>query len=196
MAAENFAECLVRVLKHEGGYSNHPNDPGGPTMYGITINDVRKYVKPDASAADVKNLSLDIAKKIYKEKYWDAVSGDDLPSGIDYAVFDFGVNSGVSRSAKYLQTLVGVTTDGIIGPITLAAASKKSAATVAAQLCDARLAFLKGIKTWPTFGAGWGRRVAEVRAYSIQIAGRPLPDTSKSEPAPKSIWDKVKGWFS
>jgi hypothetical protein len=107
MAASSYDFALKEVLKSEGGYSNHPSDPGGPTNFGITIADYKRYLKPNATAADVKAMRVEEAKAIYKPKYWDALRCDNLPAGLDYAVFDFGVNSGISRSAKYLQRLVG-----------------------------------------------------------------------------------------
>ena len=166
MSAKNYDEALDRLLTHEGGYTNHPDDPGGPTNFGITIYDYRKYIKHDADAEDVKHMSLNQAKSIYRSKYWDAQRCDDLPSGVDYAVFDYGVNSGIRRSAKVLQAAVGTAIDGIIGPKTIAAVNDADPSEVVEQICDERLAFLKRLRTWPVFGRGWGRRVAEVRAIA------------------------------
>ena len=109
-------DCLARLLAHEGGYTNHPSDPGGPTNFGITIYDYRRYVKPGATAADVKAMQVEEAKRIYRAKYWDAQRCDELPAGVDYAVFDYGVNSGIGRSKKVLQRVVGVNADGVLGP--------------------------------------------------------------------------------
>jgi lysozyme family protein len=190
MVASSYDEALRRLLVHEGGYSNHPSDPGGPTKYGITIFDYRKYVKPDANAADMRAMTLDEAKAIYRARYWAALCCDDLPAGLDYAVFDYGVNSGVARAAKVLQRLVGVADDGRIGPATLAAVRRRDPAELIARLCEERLSFLKRLKTWPVFGAGWGRRVAEVRAASLAMAAAPLAsssavrDASEKQPAP------------
>ena len=100
MAETTYDEALRRLLLHEGGYTNHPSDPGGPTNFGITIYDYRKYVKPGATAADVKAMTLDEARSIYRAKYWDAQRCNELPAGVDYAVFDYGVNSGIGRSGK------------------------------------------------------------------------------------------------
>lgn len=169
----NYDEALKRVLAHEGGYTNHPSDPGGPTNWGITIYDARKYWKSGATAEDVKAMPLSVAKAIYRSKYWDAQNCDDLPDGVDYAVFDYGVNSGIGRSAKVLQRLVGVTVDGKIGQATLAAAAAMSDERLVAMICDERLAFLKRLKTWPVFGKGWGRRVAEVRQVGTAMARQP-----------------------
>jgi lysozyme family protein len=167
----NFDASLARLLAHEGGYTNHPSDPGGPTNFGITIFDYRKYVKPDADAGDVRAMSLAAAKSIYRAKYWDALRCDELPSGLDYAVFDYGVNSGVSRAAKVLQQSVGVPDDGRVGPLTLAAAAKCDARRVVMAICAERRGFLQGLRTWPVFGRGWGRRVAAVEVAALQMAG-------------------------
>jgi len=170
MASSSYDEALRRLLAHEGGYTHHPSDPGGPTNFGITIHDYRKYLKADATAADVKAMSLDDAKAIYRAKYWNAMACDDLPVGVDYAVFDYGVNSGIGRAAKVLQRIVGVADDGRIGARTLAAVRAGNAAALVAAICEERLAFLKRLKTWPVFGKGWGRRVAEVRAAALAMA--------------------------
>src|SRR6185437_8422105 len=100
MAASTYDEALRRLLAHEGGYTNHPSDPGGPTNFGITIYDYRKYVKPNATAADMRAMTVGEAKAIYRKRYWDAQRCDELPAGVDYSVFDYGVNSGIGRSGK------------------------------------------------------------------------------------------------
>ena len=99
MAASTYDEALRRLLAHEGGYTNHPSDPGGPTNFGITIYDYRKYVKPNATAAEVRSMKLDEAKAIYRTKYWAAQRCDELPAGVDYSIFDYGVNGIVAPEA-------------------------------------------------------------------------------------------------
>lgn len=180
----NYDDALSRLLKHEGGYSNHPSDPGGPTKYGITIHDYRKYVKPGATASDVKAMTLDEAKGIYRAKYWDVQRCDDLPSGVDYAIFDYGVNSGVGRSGKVLRRILDMpdNTHTITGAV-VTAANKRDPRELVIAICEERLAFLKRLKTWPTFGKGWGRRVAEVKAHSLKLVGVPAPPDV--EPVPK-----------
>jgi lysozyme family protein len=179
MAKASYDEALRRLLAHEGGYSNHPSDPGGPTNFGITIHDYRRYVKPGATAADVKAMKVSEAKSIYRAKYWDAQACDDLPAGVDYAVFDYGVNSGIGRSRKVLQRVVGVKADGVIGPQTMRAVKARDPKTVIVAICDERLRFLKRLRTWPTFGRGWGRRVAQVKTVSLALAANaPAPETS------------------
>jgi len=175
MVASTYDDALRRLLVHEGGFTDHPSDPGGPTNFGITIHDYRKYVKSDATTADVRAMRLDEAKAIYRSKYWDALRCDDLPAGVDYAVFDYGVNSGIGRSGKVLRRVLGLddsthrVTDAVI-----AAVKARGAADVVAAICDERLAFLRRLKTWPVFGNGWGRRVAEVRGAALKLA-RPAP---------------------
>lgn len=187
MAASSYDDALRRLLVHEGGYSNHPSDPGGPTKFGITIADYRKYVKPDADADDVRAMPLDHAKAIYREKYWRALRCDELPAGLDYAMFDYGVNSGVSRAAKVLQRLLGLPDDGRMSDALIEAARAQDAAGLVARLCDERLAFLKRLRTWSVFGAGWGRRVAEVRRAALALAngaqdgGLPSPAQGRGE---------------
>ncbi|WP_095203856.1 glycoside hydrolase family 108 protein [Mesorhizobium carmichaelinearum] len=166
----NFARALALVLKSEGGWSDNPADPGGATMKGVTLANFRRYVKADASEADLKTIGDDQVATVYRRFYWDAVLGAELPDGVDYAVFDFAVNSGPGRAAKYLQASVGVPQDGRIGPATLAAAKAKPAGVVIDELCDARLAFLRRLPTWATFGRGWSDRVRSVRAQALMMS--------------------------
>lgn len=174
MVAQNYEVCERRVLLHEGGYTNHPSDPGGPTNFGITIFDYRKYIKPNATAADVKAMKREEAKAIYRAKYWNALRCDDLYSGIDDSVFDYGVNSGVGRAGKVLRRVIGMPdSDWHVTAPVLNAVHDRDPKMVIMAINDERLRFLKRLKTWPTFGGGWGRRVAEVRAFSLQIADQP-----------------------
>ena len=170
MAAANYDASLARVLKHEGGYTNHPSDPGGPTNFGITIHDYRRYIKANGTAADVRSMTLADAAKIYRARYWHALRCDELPAGLDYAVFDYGVNSGIGRAAKVMQRLLGIGSGTAMTDATVAAVRKASPSVLIGRLCDERLAFLKALRTWPVFGAGWGRRVAEVRRDAFAMA--------------------------
>lgn len=170
MAAANYDTSLARVLKHEGGYTNHPSDPGGPTNFGITVHDYRRYIKANGTAADVRAMTLADAAKIYRARYWHALRCDELPAGLDYAVFDYGVNSGTGRAARVMQRLLGVSEGTAITDAVIAGVRDASPASLIARLCDERLAFLKSLRTWPVFGAGWGRRVAEVRRDALAMA--------------------------
>jgi lysozyme family protein len=171
MARINYEAALARLLAHEGGYSNHPDDPGGPTNFGITIADYRRYAKADAGADDVRRMRLGEAKTIYRAKYWDASRCDDLPPGVDYAVFDYGVNSGVGRAAKVLRRSLKL--DDAAATVTdevIAAAARADAGLLAMAICDERLKFLQRLSTWEAFGKGWGRRVAEVKIAALDMA--------------------------
>ena len=154
----NFAKCLELVLHHEGGYVNHPKDPGGATNKGVTQKVYDGYRKVKARPPQsVKFISDSELEAIYKLQYWDAVKADLLPTGLDYAVFDLAVNSGVGRASKYLQRVLGVPQDGMIGAQTLGAVynTKKHIN----DLCDLRMSFLRQLKNFATFGKGWTRRV-------------------------------------
>ena len=191
----NSERAIPKILKHEGGYVNNPADPGGATNKGITIATFRRYIKPGGTIADLKALTESQAVVVYKRQYWDAVSADLLPSGVDYAVADFAVNSGPSRAGKYLQKVVGTAQDGVVGPATIAAARGLSAPDVINDICDERLAFMRRIRggrLWKTFGRGWQRRVDDVRAVSLawatQKAPKPVIDTTPAKPPQRSLW--------
>ena len=167
----NFPASLKLVLKSEGGYVNNPKDPGGATNKGVTLATFRRYVKPAGTIKDLKALTDDQAGIVYRRQYWDAVVGAELPNGVDYAVFDFAVNSGPGRAARFLQQVVRVNAvDGRVGPATLKATRAMTPADVVNALCDARLAYLKRLPTWPTFGKGWAARIKGVRAASLKMA--------------------------
>jgi lysozyme family protein len=176
MTAGSYDAALARLLAHEGGYNNHPDDPGGPTNFGITIADYRRYVKPDATAADVRAMTVDEAKAIYRRRYWDAQRCDELPAGVDYAVFDYGVNSGIGRSGKVLRRVLGLSdSSSRVTDQVIAAARAADSRSVIAAICDERLRFLRSLKTWNVFGKGWSRRVAEVRAAALAMTDIPPP---------------------
>lgn len=172
----NFARALSLVLKSEGGWSDNPKDPGGATMKGVTLANFRRYVQSDATKDDLRKITDDQVATVYRRFYWDAVAGAELPDGIDYATFDYAVNSGPGRAAKALQAVAGVKEDGKIGPATLKALKALMRATVINDLCDNRMAFLKGLKTWKTFGKGWTSRVSSVRADALKLAAQPTPE--------------------
>lgn len=172
MVASSFGQALDLVLIHEGGYVNHPADPGGETNKGITKRVYDGWrARLGQPLRSVREITDGEVAAIYKAQYWNVARCDALPAGLDYAVFDFAVNSGPGRAAKFLQRIVGVTADGQIGEITLAAVRVRDPKKVAAALCDARLAWLKTLRTWGAFGKGWGRRVADVRETAVSMAG-------------------------
>jgi lysozyme family protein len=178
MTAGNFPRSLELVLKHEGGFSNHPKDPGHATNMGITRATLASWRQRSVSVDDVKRLTKAEAAQIYRARYWDAVKGDSLPSGLDYAMFDYGVNSGPGRAIKHLQDVLLVRADGIIGPETLGAIQGANTVITVSWLLDKRLAWLKRLKTWPTFGKGWTSRITEVRHWATRMAAggvQPVP---------------------
>jgi lysozyme family protein len=165
----NFEQCFALVLKNEGGYVDNPKDLGGCTNLGCTKATWEAYVGHTVTKDDIKALMPNDVMPLYKAKYWDTISGDNLPMGVDYAVFDFAINSGPGRAAKTLQSVLNVNADGQIGPATLNALETANAREVATLICEKRLAFLQSLPTWSTFGKGWGRRVAEVEQTAFSM---------------------------
>ena len=170
MALSNFHESLLKLLQHEGGFVNDPQDPGGMTNLGVTKKVWESWISRPATKQDMMALTPLAVGSLYKAKYWDKVRGDDLPDGLDYCVFDFAVNSGVGRAARALQGLVGAAVDGMIGRSTLAAVHAMDPVTLINELCDHRQRFLEGLSTFHRFGRGWTRRVKEVRADALAMA--------------------------
>tara|TARA_R110000823_G_scaffold298164_3_gene418455 strand:- start:3301 stop:3813 length:513 start_codon:yes stop_codon:yes gene_type:complete len=165
----NLLPAMVALLKHEGGFVNHPDDPGGMTNLGVTQRVWEDWVGHPVDEKAMRALTPAIVAPMYKAKYWDKVAGDALPSGVDFAVFDFAVNSGPGRAAKVLQKVLGAVEDGAIGPNTLAKAVSVDSSKLIADYNAERLAFLMALPTWDTFGRGWGRRVAQVTEQSTHM---------------------------
>lgn len=166
MAKGNFDACLKEVLLHEGGFVNHPKDPGGMTNLGVTKATYEAWIGYAVSEKIMRGLTVDHVKALYKVKYWDAVRCDDLPAGLDLCVFDFAVNAGPSRATRYLQKMVGAAPDGQIGPRTLSLVEQMvkslGVAHCVSRYQDDRRDYYRLLKTFPTFGKGWLRRVKEV----------------------------------
>lgn len=152
----SFDTYIKRVLEHEGGFVDHPSDPGGATRYGIT----QKTARANGYTGDMRQFPLDAAIAIYRKDYWDALRCDAMPWPVAFQVFDAGVNHGVSRSAQWLQTAVGTAADGKVGPQTIAAVLGANPAELVMRLTAIRLEFYAGLNTFGTFGRGWVRRVA------------------------------------
>lgn len=168
---QNFDLSMAEILKHEGGYVDHPKDPGGATNMGITFNTLQRWRGKPITKTDVKNLKREEVIRIYRAYYADVVGFDQLPSGLDYAVLDFGVNSGPKRAIIGLQRLLGVADDGVLGPRTLLAVSQiKDLQTFINRYQDDRLRFLKQLSTFPTFGKGWTSRVEGVRKLALELS--------------------------
>ena len=166
----NFEKVLAHVLSSEGGFVNHPQDPGGMTNLGCTKAVWEEFVGHPVSEADMRALTPASVAPLYKRKYWDKVAGDDLPAGLDYAVFDAAINSGPGRAAKWLQEVAGVPADGSIGKQTLAAVDAFSPLELIAQYNDKRLQFLESLPTFATFGKGWSNRVSSVQSIASREA--------------------------
>lgn len=180
----NFNDCLNRLLKDEGGYSNDPSDSGGATNFGITIIDYKKYIKADGTPDDVRHMTVAQASVIYKTKYWDALSCDKLASGVDYTCFDYGVHSGLARPRKALQTFKSLTGTNLSDAI-----------------CDERTAFLTNLANSrpkdQKFLKGWLARVARVKAYSRILGGKKDATTGPATgvTATLSIWATMSQYF-
>lgn len=165
-----FAECLPLILKHEGGYVDHPKDPGGATSLGVTIGTLSDWLGRPASKAEVKALTVAKVAPIYEARYWRAAGCDRLPKGLDYAVFDFAVNSGPGRAVKVMQSAAGVVPDGAVGPKTLAAVERVGAAEMVRRVQQRRENFLRSLGAFRTFGKGWMRRVDDVTRQALEWA--------------------------
>lgn len=167
----NFSKSLKFVFLIEGGWSDHPNDPGGATMKGVTLAVYREYLGRDVSKEELRNIPDAHLDEIYRARYWNKTRCDDLPFGVDLSVFDFAVNSGASRAARLLQRSVGVVDDGIIGPKTIAAIKVVSAKHLIIRFAEDRRNFYKSLKTFDTFGRGWLRRTDECEKEALKMAG-------------------------
>jgi len=185
MAASNFERALACVLAHEGGYVDHPSDPGGATNLGITQATLAHHRGGPVSKAQVRALTRAEAAVIYRQRYWAAIQGDSLPGGVDLLLFDFAVNSGPARAVRMLQRALGVSEDGVVGPQTLAALARADPAGVVDAVTRQRLGFLQRLPTWATFGRGWRSRVEAVRRQALALAQDGAASAVTSHPQPE-----------
>ena len=165
----NWDRSFQLLLKSEGGYVDHPSDPGGRTNLGVTQAVWENWVGRSSNEKEMRSLTADMVEPLYKKKYWDACKCDELPNGLDYLVFDFAVNAGVGRSIKTLQTSVGATPDGAIGAKTLQAVMVCSKDQLINKFSDEKLKFYQSLPTFATFGRGWTNRVAHVKTDASQM---------------------------
>lgn len=177
-----FLKVMPWVFEEEGGYVDHPKDPGGATNLGITHKTLSAWRGRPVTKQDVKNLTRQEAQNIYKSEYWNQVRGDRLPAGLDYVTLDYGINSGPSRAVRELQKIVGVNPDGIVGSQTTTAIQKFSVAKLIDLYCDARIKYLRSLKTFKTFGKGWLARVERVRKRSKSLVGNSPLEVPKASP--------------
>jgi lysozyme family protein len=159
----NWDQSFKQMLASEGGYVNHPSDPGGMTNLGVTKRVWEEWVGRESNEKEMRSLTPEMVEPLYKRKFWDAVRGDELPAGISYLIFDFAVNAGVGRSIKTLQSAIGVTPDGGFGPITLAAVKAQDPVELIEKFSQAKEDFYRSLITFETFGKGWLNRVADVK---------------------------------
>jgi len=177
MAQHNFGNCVHKVLRHEGGYVNHPDDPGGITNLGVTKKVYDEWTGKESTVDQMKALNDEDVKPIYEENYWNKIKGDELPNGLDLCIFDFGVNAGPSRAAKMIQKMADTTVDGGIGPNSIKAINalvKKDGLEEVIKLYQAkRQAYYESLKHFDTFGRGWTRRNEDTTAYALEMAEWP-----------------------
>lgn len=176
MAANNFNSCLSVVLHHEGGFVNHPKDPGGMTNLGVTKAVYEEWIGHKVDERIMRKLTPSLVAPLYRKKYWDVMKCDGIPRGLDLCVFDFGVNAGTNRSIRYLQRLIGAKEDGVFGPASFKQLTVKTVELGVNGLIDsfqdARRTYYRKLKTFPTFGRGWLRRVDEVEVSAKQMVSR------------------------
>jgi len=176
---ENWNESFEMVIAHEGGFTNDQRDTGnhlpdgrqGSTMLGCTQANWEAYVGHKVTQDDMKKLTKDDVKPLYKKNYWDAVRGDELPTGVDYAAFDFAINAGPSASRKMIQRALGVTADGAFGPITMTMIEKADAKDLMHKFSEAKTNFYKSLGNFNVYGKGWLRRVADVQTVADKMIG-------------------------
>ncbi len=154
----NFDAAFHKLLGHEGGYVDHPKDPGGATRWGVT----ERVARATGYSGHMKDFPVELAKAIYRRDYWDAVKAEQLPAEARYAVFDAAVNSGTKQAIKWLQRAVGAADDGAIGPKTLELVAQADPHKLKAAMVGDRLEFMTNLPTWPAFGKGWARRIADI----------------------------------
>jgi len=170
-----FETCLSETLKWEGGWSNHPQDTGGATMRGVIQRVYDAWRERQGLARQtVRKITDDELNAIYRENYWQLVRGDELPEGLDLCVFDYGVNSGPSRSVSHLQEVLGIKVDGNMGPVTIAAVNASDPVEIVKKLCERRRKFVRQIKSYPTFGKGWNRRIDGIEQVSCAMCSEPI----------------------
>ena len=168
---QNFEASLDFLLKSEGGFVNDPKDPGGMTNLGVTSKVWSEFKGRPTSEKEMRSLDKDDVTPLYEKKYWDACKCDDLPSGIDYLVFDFAVNAGPGRAIKTLQKAIGVPEDGDIGPVTLQNVDVMNKNELISRFSTAKIEYYEELPTFQEFGKGWLERVDIVRGNASTLLG-------------------------
>jgi lysozyme family protein len=168
----NFEKCLEMLLHHEGGYVNNVHDKGGMTNLGVTKRVYDKWIDRESTEEEMRNLTPDDVAPIYRKNYWNRVKGDSLPSGLDWACFDWAVNSGSGRPAKAVQRAVGATVDGAIGKNTIALVMEKDPEFIIDYVYTVRKSFYEGLDDYKHFGRGWSRRNKETLKQALSMVER------------------------
>lgn len=170
MEKTDFQRAMEPLIESEGTrYENHPKDPGGPTKYGVTIADVKRFIDPHATADTVRNLTYEQAEQVYRMHYWTPMHCDELAWPVNFLLFDMGVNAGPSRSIKIAQHALGVDADGVLGPITLAALQAADVPSFVRDFSEGRRRFYRSLRTFPTFGRGWLARVDRSERLALEL---------------------------
>ncbi|MBL4859403.1 MAG: glycoside hydrolase family 108 protein [Acinetobacter sp.] len=164
----SFKKAIAHVLKHEGGFVDHPKDPGGATNLGITLKTLRAWRKQHSDIDDIKNLTYNEAKDIYRANYWDKCRCGEMPAGVALMVFDGAVNHGPSQSTKFLQRALRVSADGAIGPITLTAANNTNSKKLLLEVAAQRMRFYGNLDSFKHFGKGWSRRLMSTLSEALE----------------------------
>tara|TARA_S200002703_G_scaffold61077_1_gene52969 strand:+ start:159 stop:674 length:516 start_codon:yes stop_codon:yes gene_type:complete len=164
---ENFDKSLQLLLKHEGGFVNHERDPGGMTNLGVTKSVYEEWLGYEVDKQDMMKLTPEDVAPIYLNNYWIKANCDELPSGLDYVVFDWAVNSGVSRSSKGIQKCCGANPDGVIGPKTLELVVGQDTKFMIEKFKQVRQRFYEGLNHFDAFGRGWTRRNDEATEVAL-----------------------------
>lgn len=197
MVKANFDIGLALVLRQEGGWADHPNDPGGATMAGITRKTYAAWLGRPVTRAELRTIPDGHVRAIYRTMFWRPAGGDALPAGVDVCVFDVSVNSGPARAIWFLQRALAITADRKLSRATLAAARQIPAATIIERICDDRLQWLRRLRRgrlWAVFGKGWGRRVENVRAAALAMLQEPGEPVQRRRTVGLTLWERIKKW--
>ena len=152
-----FDEAFEALLRAEGGYSDHPADPGGATRFGVT----QAVARSEGYKGDMREYPLSDAKRVYRKRYWTALRLEEVPPGIRFDLFDAAVNSGTAQAIKWAQRILQIPDDGKVGPVTIQALNTVNVNKFLAKYNGARLHFLTSLPGWANFGRGWARRIAD-----------------------------------
>jgi lysozyme family protein len=192
MSRLNFEYALEAILRFEGGYVDHPADPGGATSMGITLATLSAWRGRAVTKSEVRTLTRAEAGAIYRARYWDAIRADELPPGLDIALFDCAVNSGPSRAIRLLQRALHLSQNGRMSASTVAATATMPTGPLIRAVCDERRAFLKALSTFPVFGRGWMARVAAVEKLALAHLATPAAASSRSPQPQEKLMETTK----